>query len=58
MIMSGRTLMSVALIGGVFFVPSLLMVLLGASSFSAGLLLVCFVFVFFLYYWREEAGSL
>ncbi|MDQ9246645.1 hypothetical protein [Escherichia coli] len=44
--MSGRTLMSVALIGGVFFVPSLLMVLLGASSFSAGLLLVCFVFVF------------
>lgn len=46
MIVSGRTLMSVALIGGVFFVPSLLMVLLGASSFSAGLLLVCFVFVF------------
>ncbi|CAM6657869.1 hypothetical protein [Enterobacter intestinihominis] len=46
MLVDSRRLRSVPLIAGVFFAPSLLMVLFGASSFSSGLLVVCLLFVF------------
>ncbi|MFS9729898.1 hypothetical protein [Enterobacter hormaechei] len=47
MITNNSSYRSVPLIAGVFFIPSLLMVMLGASSFSLGLLLVCVLFLFF-----------
>ncbi|MBW9339312.1 hypothetical protein FHB44_11920 [Escherichia coli] len=47
MIANNSSFRSVPLIAGVFFLPSLLMVMLKASSFSSGLLLVCVLFVFF-----------